>query len=657
MRVRDRSSEQDWIWFEEAVAQVFRLRGYLVRRDSLMGGRQTDLLLTSPLESFGQVLVECKFHETQKKVGVEDVEAFAARATRLRNNGDISAGYLVTNTDFTAPALNLLQTHAESKFILLRTLDQLRNQLIDFTGHLERYIAQYQEDKEDQFYEPLLVRRVDGRGRMLRCDRALENFIASQRSSVFLLTADYGMGKTTSLRHFAYELATRILNGESRRIPIYIPLKWYGQSGGAIGLIQRFLQSSGLSHSSIDSFLAMHGQGQFCLLLDGFDEMARRTTFQTRIETLGDLLEFATPSAKVILSGRPGYFPDDRELRIAMRRTNAGDTRTRIRDAVRGLSSKTKSQSESTSFRHYQLHFLRPKQIKSFLQRRCGPATAQKIIRYMHRTYNLADLARRPILLEMIGETFRTDARNIATPGDMYKSYTNIWLEIDEGKGFFRRLITSEDRLAFSIGLAAMFQRVGISAIHWSELQPLVRNYFNLKEPDDIDHFSGDIRTCTFLNRDDDGYYQFVHQSFQEYFIARFIVTTDQSLWESFARGAWIDARFTALPEAVRGFTADVAGVPLDRGYWSHLQDLLADAADDVHFGEGCEELFANAVDCLVDSDPTVENIHDYIGDIRGAFECLKTALPIDREVTNLRLKALRTHLYRPFWMSFRESV
>ena len=646
---------QDWNSFEEAVAQVFRLRGYDVRRDSLLGGRQTDLLLRSPLEPFGQVLVECKFHEKQRKVGVEDVEAFAARAVRLRTNGDISAGYLVTNSDFTARALNLLQSHPEHRFILLRTLDQLRRQLIDFTGYLERFVAEYRSNNEDQLYEPLLAQRAEGRGRLIPCDTALLSFVNSHRTSLFVLTADYGMGKTTTLRHLAFELALRALNTGSGRIPIFIPLKWYGQSGGAIGLIQRFLQSNGLSHNSIDSFLAMHGQGQFCLLLDGFDEMARRTTSQIRIESLGDLLELATPSSKVVLSGRPGYFPDDRELRIAMRRTDAGDTRSRIRDAVRGLSGKTKTQSNRTSFRHLQLKFLSPKQIKSFVERRCGSATARKIISYIHKTYNLADLARRPILLEMIGETFRSaNAHDIATPGDMYQSYTNIWLEIDEEKGFFRRLITREDRLAFSMGLAATFQRSGIFTIHWTELQPLVRNYFNLKEADDIDHFSGDIRTCTFLNRDDAGYYQFVHQSFQEYFLARFLVLSDQRLWESFASGAWIDAAFRNLPGAVRGFVSDVAGVPFDRGYWNDLQDLLANAADDITLSENCEQLFASSVELLINSRTTVENIHDYAGDVRSAFDCLKTTLPLKRPVKNPRLKNLHAHLHRPFWMSFR---
>ena len=68
--------------------------------------------------------MECKFHEPQtgNKVSVPEVDDFAARVLRLRGSGDVSSGYLVTNTDFTAPAKGAFAGRPEGKFVFLRTL-------------------------------------------------------------------------------------------------------------------------------------------------------------------------------------------------------------------------------------------------------------------------------------------------------------------------------------------------------------------------------------------------------------------------------------------------------------------------------------------------------------------------------------------------------
>jgi hypothetical protein len=60
----------------------------------------------------------------------------------------------------------------------------------------------------------------------------------------------------------------------------------------------------------------------------------------------------------------------------------------------------------------------------------------------------------------------------------------------------------------------------GSTAVHFSELSGWVKSHFKLDNTESVDHFLHDIRTCSFLTRDDAGHYFFVHRSFMEYFVA-----------------------------------------------------------------------------------------------------------------------------------------
>jgi formylglycine-generating enzyme required for sulfatase activity len=50
-----------------------------------------------------------------------------------------------------------------------------------------------------------------------------------------------------------------------------------------------------------------------------------------------------------------------------------------------------------------------------------------------------------------------------------------------------------------------------------------VQGHFRLEKAREIDYFEHDIRTCSFLNRDAEGNYRFVHKSFQEFFVAQWL--------------------------------------------------------------------------------------------------------------------------------------
>jgi len=60
-------------------------------------------------------------------------------------------------------------------------------------------------------------------------------------------------------------------------------------------------------------------------------------------------------------------------------------------------------------------------------------------------------------------------------------------------------------------------------SIHYSRLPERVRTHFQLEKAAEIDYFEHDIRTCSFLNRDGEGNYHFVHKSLGEFFVAQWL--------------------------------------------------------------------------------------------------------------------------------------
>ena len=576
-------TQKKWQLFERQVKETFQLKGFDPVPDIIFAGRQHDIVLCPNDESAQPILIECKYHEKQsQRVSVVEVNNFVSTVIRLRTNGDISTGYLITNTDFTGTAKGALVGRPEEKFVLLRTISELRRGLVNFDRYIIRNIAKYEASEMYKMYEPLnAIER--GKNKSIDLLETLSIFTNS-KSSLLLLTGDYGTGKTTACQRFCYQLSSDLSQGKQVRIPIFIPLKWYAQCGGAIGLLQRFLNEHGLRHANVDALLSMHAAGQLILILDGFDEMLRRSTLQTRRETLQDLVELCIPLSKIILSGRPSYFNDEIEFAGPFR----GVGITGARDRIRKLPN-VDSLNNNEKWEHYKVTPFETDQILSFLSKRSPFKTdtarkkhAKKIIEVIKSTYNLSDLAKRPILLDMIGQTIRSGKiSEVQNPASLYNMYVETWLQIDADKGAFRSLISPEDRLSFSIALAWVFYDQNIQEIHWTELQSLVGEYFNLDEIDDIDHFGSDVRTCTFLTRDDEGYFKFAHLSFQEYFCARFLVNTDVKLKQalhsiSFEPKISIYDIWESSPRILH-FVSDLLNCPVSPEFWSYVEKSLAD--------------------------------------------------------------------------------
>jgi hypothetical protein len=139
-------------------------------------------------------------------------------------------------------------------------------------------------------------------------------------------------------------------------------------------------------------------------------------------------------------------------------------------------------------------------------------------------TYDLEDLAKRPILLTLIVKTLPFLPDGIEpSPAVIYSHYTAAWLNHDYSKGEVRWLVKKIDKLTFVSALAYQMLVTDRLKIHYSELPKELTAHFGTKDVLELRYLSTDIRACSFLQGDGQGYFEFAHKSFSEFFAAVYL--------------------------------------------------------------------------------------------------------------------------------------
>ncbi|MBO9150976.1 restriction endonuclease [Chitinophaga sp. GCM10012297] len=568
----------DWKELETKVADIFKLFGYDVTADTKIDAAQTDAIATSHNKFKPRILIECKFHESAGKVGINEVENFKARVLTLRMKGKIDQGYLITNTGFTASAKESLSDAAS--YVFLMSYDDLLHQMIDVDYYLKNFVERYEKERLQRyvdlriidisqlqtlnynyvieelmrmeiefhstqrfgmFYEDLDIRAYLEKGRPLsaRSRRARESIEAWRKAifekidlfssyissftgsdqNVSIVLADFGGGKSTSLEHTMYCLAKAKLenigNGQ-QKIPLLLTLKHYNKVPDIDSMLINFFTTEiGYSNINLQVFKRMNELGHFVILLDGFDEMAKLVTPIERKLTFIEICKLVTPNNKVILSSRPGYFPENKEF---------GELLRKYLPRKKGDGTKKYCGIHvPDNCRIACLQLMDTAKINEYIKKAIDSGDKDKIEGIL-RHKSVRDLAARPVLLNIISETY-DDLKDLpdeeVSLKKLYDIYTSKWINREEDKGLFRVLINADEKLAFIVLLAVQMHEQDSLEVHFSVLDKLIRDRFGIDNQEKVDHFSHDIRTCAFLNRDDQGNYAFIHRSFLEYFVAR----------------------------------------------------------------------------------------------------------------------------------------
>ncbi|MCP4349951.1 MAG: SUMF1/EgtB/PvdO family nonheme iron enzyme [Desulfobacterales bacterium] len=361
---------------------------------------------------------------------------------------------------------------------------------------------------------------TDRAGKVRLLDDLLDEFVADNEHSFMTLLGDFGTGKSSFSLYYFIIHAKRYLKDKTQRIPLFVSLKDYPKKLSLQTFIRNeFCDKFGLSFSSA-VFQNLALQGRFLLFVDGFDEMVSMSDQKETIENFKELtklsfenLQFMTLSQealknKIFMTCRTHYFFTETQEQAILK----ADYTVLYRNYA------TKSQYQVTRINIKEFD---QEQIKAYILKNTENETAaNEFIKIINDTYNLSELSTRPLLLDMIVKTLPTlkDKQQI-NAADLYRAYTDDWIERDD----WRSQMTVQGKRRFMWELALkMYQKGGDFSLHYYELDRPDKPFFKSEqvEKQDGDYFIYEATTCSFLNRDSEGNYKFIHKSFMEYFLA-----------------------------------------------------------------------------------------------------------------------------------------
>jgi WD40 repeat protein len=353
-------------------------------------------------------------------------------------------------------------------------------------------------------------------------DNHITDWLGHKGKNHISILGDFGTGKTWFCWQYACkQLDEYRLKPQQERIPILIPLGDYKGRAEPEQLIKAFCEKHHVKFKDFKLFDAFNREGRFLIILDGLDEIVTEADKDDLADTFTKLTGLAAPNSKIILTSRRTLFKSRDE-----------------RENLLGLHNH---------FEVIRLDEFDPDRIKEFLQRREKNWKAYwEKISGMGR---LAELAKRPVMLEIILKVFKHDFAldEQITICELYKRYTDIWLEkvsrsdsnLDEAhrrrlmqvlawKLYEREMEGEKSEIHYS-KLPPLIQDASEQIRDWEEyesgrhsaLQALIEDLAEAGEDSSVASHERDALNRSFLVRDASGNYSFVHRSILEYFVAQ----------------------------------------------------------------------------------------------------------------------------------------
>jgi HEAT repeat protein len=549
--------------FERRVANLFTLLGYSVQKDVLVGGRQVDLVIEDRSGPLSRIyIVECK--DQAAPVTTSQYDSFRGRLVVAKTDLTPKVrGIIVSSVGF----VKEIKAQSQRDEIELVTISELETSVIDFRIYIRDLIQRLENDASlEYFVEPNLRREYLTLSRPAH--GLIQEWLADPLSNQMTILGDYGTGKTTLLKHLALSMAQRYqqeaLEGGARaRVPIFIDLRDYTHAISLKQIVLDLLDTYSIRAASYAAFEHVSRDGQLLLILDGFDEMASRGNYKVTLRNFREMNKSAIGRAKIILSCRTHYFTTHRDVQKFHGQVYTDTFMPQsFTDLYREIATRP-------NFLITHLMEFEPNHVERYLRHRCGERWSS-VQSFIELTYNLTELSRRPVLLNMIvsSEDRITSQKRAVTPGILYQVYTDIWLSENDWSTIID-VSTKADLLEHFAHIASLNPD---SQLHYKAIPELIKSWKpDIAELDAIE-IDRELRTASFLVRDQEGDYRFSHKSFQEFFYARFLLSAaSRGESESWASGffhteiyRFIRDLLPSRPDAIKSLTAWVndTGLP-----------------------------------------------------------------------------------------------
>ena len=333
-------------------------------------------------------------------------------------------------------------------------------------------------------------------------------WLPDESKSVLAILGDFGSGKTLFCHKLAYILAKRFKEKEAKiRIPILIKLGGYSEYSDIRQLIIEVLRRDfELPIENYNQFETLLRSGKLLLILDGFDEMSMRANKAKMLDNFKEIISIITENAKIIITSRTHYFHStSEEKRILMRR--------REPEYIESLLAEELEEGQTEIV---YLKDLSNQDIKRYLYWKLGGEWRDTYTKITSPAfYDLIDLAKRPIFLDVIVKTVpdMVFIEQEVTGTKLYDMYTNWCLKREAAT----RKLNQEETIKLAENLAFQMYVSNTPYIQSTEISIKVGEKFILKDP----NMSELLRKCALFKRSGSEQFTFIHKSYLEFFVAK----------------------------------------------------------------------------------------------------------------------------------------
>ena len=349
----------------------------------------------------------------------------------------------------------------------------------------------------------------------------VDSFLESEYKALLIL-GDYGSGKTSFCYVYTLELLDNFLQGKSGVLPILIKLRGYNKAVGVAQLLtDYFVNDLGINNFNIMSLKLLLKNINVVLIFDGFDEIAKKVDFDIKYDALKEICSLAEKETKIVVTCRPNYFQNASEFEQIFRNSyfpyEPGDKPLPefIENSILDL--------ELSQIEYYIESYTN--ELKNY------NISISEVLQTIANTHDLTDLAKRPFLLYMILNTLprilneEKGEKNFKINAyRLYVVYTDNWIKREDRKN--KTLIKKEDKELFCKELAFELYISNNVSLSYKDFPMAIKKHFKYVERiEDIDYFTHDIQSCSFLTSDRSGDFKFIHKSFMEFFVADRVIT------------------------------------------------------------------------------------------------------------------------------------
>ncbi|KPA10264.1 repeat-containing protein [Candidatus Magnetomorum sp. HK-1] len=489
-------------FFTQEVQKLYLIAGYSIQG---VPGSTSSLLIDQ--KNYGVI--------NQNKIICKDCHIDLNKCDSLidkKNNDQHHSMIVVSSRGFDIDALSLL----EKNNISCLTYKELFYELFPIEQYIHQQILNY---------EKKIAEKWDGKNCFIppeiETDITLESYpaityfdqwIQDSKCPFLVIFGNLGTGKTCLSEFLTYKLSRNFLeNPVKYPFPVFISLKEMTQDLSLEDIVSSHFSRNGVEKIDYVRFDQLLISGKIVLFFDAFDEMTDRSGWRISQNKYKELRKASKNGGKVVLTCRTHFFKDRNEQsKFFNKPANPSDFE----------ESLACDQTDEGISEIVYLREVNEDQVIEYLNK-IRPETAMNDIEKIKQIYNLSELTLCPLFLEIIRKNLNTinDSSEI-TAAKLYAALTKSWIERLKSKRWF---LDAKIKREIMLRMAWEIWNSETKRIHYKEFLPFLMPFAKAQKwtENNLRLIIRELMAASFLKRDDQGHFSFMHQSIMEFFIAK----------------------------------------------------------------------------------------------------------------------------------------